>query len=71
MYYSMKQIKIINKLPKRFQWTLHNIVAHPLMELAYQLGLEELSVKIHDSTMPTDSEVQDNIDSIMNPERND
>ncbi len=49
---------IINKLPKRFQWSIHNLVAHPLMEITFQLGLHELSEKIHDSTAPTSEESQ-------------
>ena len=47
-------MKFINKLPKRFQWTIHNVIAHPLMELFYQLGFEDLSSKIHDMTVPND-----------------
>ena len=63
--------KIINKLPKRFKWTLHNCIAHPLMELTYQLGFKNLSEKIHDSTIPYDDELKENLDSVMNPERDD
>lgn len=63
--------KFINKLPKRFKWTIHNVVAHPLMEITYQLGFIELSEQIHDSTIPTKDQLQENIDSIMNPERDD
>ena len=44
--------KIINKLPHRFQWTPHNLIAHPLMEILYQLGFYELSDKVHDLTTP-------------------
>jgi len=47
---------IIKKLPKRFKWSIHNLVAHPLMEIAKQLGLNELSEKIHDSTLPINNE---------------
>ena len=40
-----------------FQWTLHNLVAHPLSELIYLLGFhsapaERLSNWVHDATMP-------------------
>ena len=44
--------KLLAKLPQRFQWTLHNMVAHPLGEIAYQLGLEDLGNRIHDQTIP-------------------
>lgn len=44
--------KFINNLPRRFQWTPHNLIAHPLMEILYQLGFYNLSEKIHDVTIP-------------------
>ena len=40
------------RLPERFQWTLHNLIAHPLSEIVYQLGFEGLGNRIHDSTVP-------------------
>ncbi len=40
------------KIPKRFQWTLHNVVAHPLMELLNQLGFEKAGTRVHDVTVP-------------------
>jgi hypothetical protein len=42
----------LGKLPERFQWTLHNLVAHPISEVLYQVGLQKLSDKIHDQTVP-------------------
>jgi hypothetical protein len=63
--------KTINKLPQKFKWTLHNVVAHPLMEITHLLGFTNLSKKIHDSTCPDEIDLKENIDSIMNPERND
>jgi len=44
--------KILSRLPERFQWTVHNLIAHPLSEIAYQCGLLELDAWIHDSTIP-------------------
>jgi hypothetical protein len=44
--------KLINNLPERFQWTPHNLVAHPLMEILHQLGFHELSNKVHQITIP-------------------
>jgi hypothetical protein len=40
-----------------FKWTLHNLVAHPLSELVYLIGLgtkraERASNWIHDNTAP-------------------
>lgn len=42
----------LSRLPERWQWTLHNVVAHPLSELLYQVGLADLSHHIHDVTIP-------------------
>jgi hypothetical protein len=44
--------KFVTSLPERFQWTIHNLVAHPLGEVLYQLGFDNLSKRIHDSTVP-------------------
>jgi hypothetical protein len=43
----------LGKLPIRFQWTLHNLVAHPVGEILYQLGFENLNNRLHDATIPT------------------
>jgi len=43
---------LLGRLPSRFQWTIHNLVAHPLSELVYQFGLENISNYIHDITIP-------------------
>jgi hypothetical protein len=43
---------LLARLPTRFQWTLHNLVAHPLGELLYQLGLGDLGDRLHDATIP-------------------
>ena len=40
------------RLPERFQWPLHNLVAHPAMEILFQLGFTELSELVHDATTP-------------------
>jgi hypothetical protein len=44
--------KLIDKLPKRFSWTIHNLIGHPLMEICYLIGLDSLGDKIHDGTVP-------------------
>jgi len=43
---------LLGRLPSRFQWTLHNLVAHPLSEIVFQLGMETFSNAIHDITVP-------------------
>jgi len=43
---------IITRLPERFQWTIHNMIAHPLSELLFQFGLDKASGALHDATVP-------------------
>lgn len=45
--------KLIDILPARFNWTLHNVVGHPLSEILFQFGLGDLGNRLHDATMPT------------------
>jgi hypothetical protein len=40
------------RIPHRFRWSLHNLIAHPAAEVAHLLGLGRLSRWIHDSTAP-------------------
>lgn len=47
--------RLLGSLPVRFRWTAHNLIAHPLAEVFYQLGLEGLSNRIHDCTVPDES----------------
>jgi hypothetical protein len=47
--------KLLVKLPKRFQWTLHNIVGRPLSEVVWQFGLHKFSDWIHVVTALEDS----------------
>jgi hypothetical protein len=44
--------KIIKALPKRFKWTIHNVIAHPISEVLFQLGFPKTSEAIHDLTVP-------------------
>ena len=37
-----------------FKWTIHNIIAHPISEIAYLLGAKGFSTWIHDITIPED-----------------
>ncbi len=47
-------MKLRKKLAKlgRFSWTLHNLVAHPVSEILFLIGCEDLGNKIHDITVP-------------------
>ncbi|RLA42149.1 MAG: hypothetical protein DRQ64_00205 [Gammaproteobacteria bacterium] len=51
----MAMQRFLGKLPKRFQWTVHNVIAHPVMEIFYQLGLKGLSDRVHQATVPEES----------------
>jgi len=39
-------------LPERFRWAPHNLLAHPAGEVLFWFGLEAVSNKIHDVTIP-------------------
>ena len=43
---------LLGLLPARWQWTLHNLVAHPLSEVLWQVGLRRWSEAVHDGTAP-------------------
>lgn len=43
---------ILARLPRRFQWTLHNLIAHPASEVLFQFGFERAGNWIHDATVP-------------------
>lgn len=43
--------KFVSKLG-RFNYTIHNFIAHPLMEILHLVGLTELGNKVHDATLP-------------------
>lgn len=43
---------LLGKLPVRFQWTIHNLVAHPVSEILYQIGFGDLGNRLHDATVP-------------------
>ena len=43
--------KLVSKLG-RFNFTIHNVVAHPVMEALHILGFTEAGNRIHDMTLP-------------------
>jgi hypothetical protein len=50
MFYFIQSL--CGSLPKRFQWTPHNLIAHPVSEILYQLGFLNASDWIHEATTP-------------------
>ena len=55
----MKFKKLLSKLPQRFQFTIHNLIGHPLMEIMWLLGFNNVSVIIHDVTQPFEEQTID------------
>ena len=45
--------KLIDKLPRKFKYTIHNCIGHPMSEICYLIGMDNLGVKIHDGTLPS------------------
>jgi hypothetical protein len=41
---------------RRFRYTIHNVVGHPLMEIFSLLGMHERATWIHDVTLPKGTE---------------
>jgi hypothetical protein len=46
---------------KRFykNWPMHNIVAHPLMQILEWIGLVSMADKLHDATLPPNPDFDD------------
>jgi hypothetical protein len=44
--------RLVGGLPVRFRWTIHNVIAHPLSEVLFQLGLVGMSDWVHDNSSP-------------------
>ena len=44
---------------KRFykNWPMHNIVAHPLMQILEWIGLVSMANKVHDATLPPNAKL--------------
>ncbi len=40
------------RLPERFRYTFHNLVAHPLTEVLFQVGLKKTGDVVHIMTTP-------------------
>ena len=38
-----------------FKWSIHNVIAHPIMEILHLIGLSSLGDKLHDFTIPEPS----------------
>jgi hypothetical protein len=45
--------KLISKFPEKYQWSIHNLIGHPMSEVFHILGFEKISKQIHDATLPS------------------
>ena len=43
---------LLSRVPDRFKWTIRNLIAHPLSEVLYQIGMKDTSSRIHDFSIP-------------------
>lgn len=48
-----RQIREASK--KHFRWSFHNLIGHPLSEIAWLFGFKKLSEKLHDGTIPEEA----------------
>jgi len=55
---------------KKFEYTIHNMVAHPLMELLHLVGFTDLGIRIHDATLPKSHNHQEEQDQDVAPREN-
>lgn len=46
-------------MKNRFKYTIHNIVAHPLMEILHLVGFTDLGNRLHDATLPKSNNQED------------
>ena len=49
--------RFIDALPAHFRWTIHNLFAHPISEIAHLVGFTQLGNRIHDATLPSNPTV--------------
>jgi len=43
---------LLARLPERWRYTIHNVVAHPVSEMLWQVGLTGWAQQVHDCTVP-------------------
>lgn len=52
----------MKKPASKFNYTIHNLIAHPLMEILHLIGFTELGNKIHDMTLPSERDTDEDIE---------
>lgn len=49
----MRMKNIIEKPSRLYKnWIVHNIIAHPIMQILMLVGLTKVATYVHDSTLP-------------------
>ena len=38
-------------------WTVHNLIGHPFMQIFELLGMSKIATRVHDETLPSNAEV--------------
>ena len=38
-------------------WTVHNLIGHPLMQIFELLGMSKIATRVHDETLPSNAKV--------------
>ena len=36
-------------------WTVHNLIGHPLMQIFELLGMSKIATRVHDETLPSNA----------------
>ena len=52
MWYKPSAYEGLRMIWRRWDWALHNLVAHPLMQIIAWLGMGRRAVQLHDATTP-------------------
>ena len=38
-------------------WTVHNLIGHPFMQIFELLGMSKIATRVHDETLPSNAQV--------------
>ncbi len=49
--------RVVNRLPEQVRWAPHNVIGHPVMELALQRGWIDVAILAHEGTVPGNREL--------------
>ena len=49
----------MKRIKKHFAYSIHNLIAHPLMELLHLFGFTKIGDALHDYTLPKQEKTND------------